>query len=115
MGRFDFCNPSSQEKSAHLVSVDSVVVTEQIGGLSTKRHRLPQLLDHLGRRRMRRHSKVHHLATGMIQDHKEVEDLKAKSRNGEKVHCPGHWQVISQEGQPALGLVGGEFRKRPES
>ena len=30
MGRFDFCNPSSRQKPAHLLSVDSVVVTEQI-------------------------------------------------------------------------------------
>jgi hypothetical protein len=74
---------------------------------------------------MRRHSKVHDLATGMIQDHKDVQDLKAKRRNrverrgsdtekkaladttfikfrgpqalhdSERVHCPGHWQVIS--------------------
>src|SRR5208283_1941987 len=90
---------------AHLVSVDSVVVTEQIGGLLTKRHRFPQLLGHPGRRRMCRHSKVHDLATGMIQNHKDVEDLKAKSRNCEEVDCPGHFEVISQEGQPRLGLV----------
>ena len=54
---------------------------------------------------MRRHSQVLDLATGMIQDHKDVQDLKAKSRNREEVHGPGHLQVISQEGQPALGLV----------
>src|SRR6516225_5035468 len=29
---------------------------------------------------MRRHSKMHDLATGMIQDHKDVQDLKANSR-----------------------------------
>ena len=45
------------------------------------------------RRRMRRHSKVH-LTTGMIQDHRDVKDLKAKSRNREKVHSPGHLQVV---------------------
>jgi hypothetical protein len=54
---------------------------------------------------MRRHSKVHDLATGMIQDHKDVQDLKANSRHREEVHGPGHFEVISQEGQPALGLV----------
>ena len=59
---------------------------------------------------MRRHSKVHDLATGMIQDHKDVEDLKAKSRNSEKVYCPGHLQVISQEGQLRLGLIPSSFR-----
>jgi hypothetical protein len=36
-GPFDFCNPSSQEKPAHLVAVDSVVVTEQIAGLFDQR------------------------------------------------------------------------------
>jgi len=77
VGRFDFCNPSSHEKPAHLVSVDSVVVTEQIAGLLTKRHRFPQLLDHPGHRGMRRHIKMHDLATRMIQDHKDVQDLKA--------------------------------------
>ena len=35
----------------------------------------------------------------------QVQDLKAKSRNREEVHGPGHFEVISQEGQPALGLV----------
>src|SRR6516164_2410137 len=103
MGRFDFGNPSSDEKPAHLVSVDSVVVTEQIAVLLTKGHRFPQLLDHPGHRRMRRHSQVLDLATGMIQDHKDVQDLKAKSRNREEVHGPGHLQVISKEGQPGLG------------
>src|SRR6516164_10064814 len=63
MGRFDFCNPSSHEKPAHLVSVDSVVVTEQIAGLLTKGHRFPQLLHHPGHRGMRRHSKMHNLST----------------------------------------------------
>ena len=59
---------------------------------------------------MRRHGKVLHLATGMIQDHKEVDDLKANRRNSEKVHGPGHLQVISQEGQPGLGLCLSSFR-----
>ena len=77
MGRFDFCNPSSHDKPAHRVSVDSIVVTEQIAGLLTKRHRFPQLLDHPGHRGMRRHIKMHDLATRMIQDHKDVQDLKA--------------------------------------
>jgi hypothetical protein len=57
----------------------------------TKRHRFPQLLDHPGRRRMRRHSKVHDLATGMIQDHKDVEDLKAERRNSEEVVWSKYW------------------------
>ena len=43
MGRFDFCDPSSHEKPAYLVSVDSVVVSEQIAGLLTKRHRFVAL------------------------------------------------------------------------
>jgi hypothetical protein len=30
---------------------------------------------------MRRHSKMHDLTTGMIQDHKDVQDLKANSRH----------------------------------
>ena len=54
---------------------------------------------------MRRHSKMHNLATGMIQDHKDVQDLKANGRHREEVHSPGHFEVISQEGQPGLGLV----------
>ena len=54
---------------------------------------------------MRRHRKMHDLAAGMIQDHKDVQDLKAKSSNREEVHCPGHFEVIAQEGQPGLGLV----------
>jgi hypothetical protein len=86
VGRFDFCDPSSHEKSAHLVSVDSVIVTEQIAGLLTKRHRFPQLLDHPGHRRMRRHSKMHNLATGMIQDHKNVQDLKEERVS--RFSCP---------------------------
>src|SRR6516165_7881321 len=86
-------------------SVDSIVVTEQIAGLLTKRHRFPQLLDHPGHRGMRRHSKMHDLATGMIQDHKDVQDLKANRRHCEEVHGPGHFEVISQEGQPGLGLI----------
>ena len=45
----------------------------------------------------------------MIQDYKDVQDLKAKSRHREEVHGPGHFQVISQEGQPGLGLVRGEL------
>ena len=53
---------------------------------------------------MRRHSKMHDLATGMIQDHKDVQDLKAKSRNREEVHGPGHFEVVSQEGQPGLSF-----------
>jgi hypothetical protein len=53
---------------------------------------------------MRRHSKMHDLATGMMQDHKDVQDLKAKSRHREKVHGPGHFEMISQEGQPALSF-----------
>jgi hypothetical protein len=71
----------------------------------TKGHRFPQLLDHPGHRRMRRHRKVHDLATGMIQDHKDVQDLKVKRRNSEEVHGPGHFEVIAQEGQPSLRLV----------
>src|SRR6516162_6911443 len=102
---FDFCNPTSHDKPAHLVSVQSVVVTEQIAGLLTKRHGFPQLLDHPSHRRMRRHSKMHDLATRMIQDHKNVQDLKANSRHREDGHGPGHFEVISQEGQPGLGLV----------
>jgi len=41
----------------------------------------------------------------LIQDHKDVQDLKANSRHREEVHGPGHFEVISQEGQPGLGLV----------
>ena len=44
---------------------------------------------------MRGHSKMHDLATGMIQDHKDVEDLKAKSSN----RVPGElirWQVLNR-------------------
>jgi hypothetical protein len=33
-----------------------------------------------------------------------------QSRNSEKVHCRGHWQVISEEGQPGLGLVRSSLR-----
>jgi hypothetical protein len=33
-----------------------------------------------------------------------------QSRNSEKVHCRGHWQVISEEGQPSLGLVRSSLR-----
>ena len=54
---------------------------------------------------MGRHSKVRYLASRMTQDHKHLEDLKAKGRNREEVHRPGDLQVISQEGQPGLGLV----------
>ena len=54
---------------------------------------------------MRRHSEMHDLATGTIQDNKDVQDLKANSRHREEVHGPGHFEVIVQEGQPALGLV----------
>src|SRR6516164_7906135 len=50
-------------------------------------------------------SSVHDLATGMIQDHKDVQDLKANGRNREEVHGPGHFEVISQEGQPGLGFI----------
>ena len=97
VGRFDFCNPSSHEKAAHLVSVDSVVVTEQIAGLLTKRHRFPQLLDHPVHRGMRRHSKMHDLTTGMIQESKNVQNLKANSRHREEVHGPGHFEVIRRK------------------
>ena len=38
-------------------------------------------------------------------DHKDVQDLKANSRDRDEVHGPGHFEVISQEGQPGLGLV----------
>src|SRR6185295_11492742 len=40
----------------------------------------------------------------MTQDDKPVKDLKAKGRNSEKVHRPGDWQVVTQEGQPILRL-----------
>ena len=42
---------------------------------------------------MGRHPKVHYLASRMTQDHKHVEDLKAKGRNSEEVHRPGDLQV----------------------
>jgi hypothetical protein len=41
----------------------------------------------------------------MTQDHKHAKDLKAKGRNSEDVHRPGDLHMISQEGQPGLGLV----------
>src|SRR5262249_19502644 len=94
---------------AYLVSVDSVVVSEQIAGLLTKRHRFPQLLDKPGHRRMRRHSKMHDMATGMIQDYKDVQDLKAQSRHREEVYGPVYFEEISQECQPGFGLVRSSF------
>ena len=68
-------------------------------------HRCPWQNPFVERCRMRRHSKMHDLATGMIEDHKDVQELKANSRHREEVHGPRHFEVISQEGQPSLRLV----------
>ena len=54
---------------------------------------------------MSRHSEVHYLAARVIQNDKDIKDLKANRRNGEEVHRPGDRHVITQEGQPGLGLV----------
>jgi hypothetical protein len=98
-------NSRSHQKPAHFVSIDSVIVSKQIGGLYAKGHRFPQLLDNPRHRRMSRHSEVHHLAARVIQNDKDIKDLKAKGRNGEEVHPPRHRHMITQEGQPGLGLV----------
>jgi len=54
---------------------------------------------------MSRHSEVHHLAAGMVQDNKDVQDLKMEGGYGEEVHRPGYLYMVTQEGQPGLGLV----------
>jgi hypothetical protein len=46
---------------------------------------------------MHRHSKMHDLATGMIQGHKNVRDLKANRRHREEVHGPGHFEVMRRK------------------
>ena len=54
---------------------------------------------------MRRHSKVPDPGDGNDSRSQNVQDLKAKSSNRKEVHGPGYFEVISQEGQPRLGLV----------
>jgi hypothetical protein len=108
-GRLGFFNSCFLQKSAYLLSVDSVAVAEQRGGLLSKGHHFPQLLDHPGHRRMSRYTKVHYLAARMIENHQYLQPLKAKGRYSEEVHRPGDWHVVAQEGQPALGLSGSSF------
>ena len=78
---------------------------EQASGLNAKGHGLAHLLDYPSHRRMSGHHHVDHLTRGVIEDHKDIQDLKTNCGHSEKIHSPGDIGVIAQEGQPVPGLL----------
>ena len=52
---------------------------------------------------------MRYLAARVIQNDKDIQDLKTEGGYSEEVHHPGDWQVIAQGGQPILGFSGSSF------
>jgi hypothetical protein len=44
------------------------------------------------------HRHVYHLTTGVIEDHKDKQDLKTDCGHSEKIHSPGDVRMVAQEG-----------------
>ncbi len=83
------------------MSIDSIIITEEIARLQTKGCCFTQLLDDPVHGRAGGCSEVNDPPPAAVIDNEEdVEDMEVKGCHSEEINCPGHVEMISEEWQP---------------
>ena len=82
------------------MSIDSIIIAEEIARLQTKGHRFSQLLDHPVHGWAVGCSEVNDFSPAVIENEEDVKDMEVKGCHSEEINCPGDDEMISQEWQP---------------
>ena len=102
-GGAHFLGAATVEERAHAVSVDAVVVAEEVARLDAVGHRFAELLDYPGHGWRRRDGPVQDSSAAMLKDDEDEKCAEGEGGNGEEVYGPGNVEVIAQEWQPRRG------------
>ena len=87
------------------MTIDPIIVTEQVSGLTTEGRGLSKLLNDPGHRGMIRRREMNHPPSTVFEDDKPIEKRKVECDHGKEVHCPGDAQMVAKKRQPVRWLV----------
>ncbi len=89
------------QECSHTITVDAVVIAEEIPRLLTKRHRFPELLDHPVHGGTVCRPEVNKTSAAVVENQEDVQRIESQRSDCEEINRPGHIQVIPEKGQPS--------------